>query len=538
MENKQLYRPIYGVAQGGKMINCHNPILPGFYPDPSICRVGKDYYLVNSSFSYVPAIPIFHSTNLVQWEQIGNVLERESQVCLENCEHSGGIYAPTIRYHKGTFYVITTNISAGGNFLVTAKDPRGPWSEPHFLGDEAEGIDPSIFFDDDTCWYIGQRENSLGSRYFGDCEIWIQQLNIEKFCLEGESYAVLNGFQKNAVWPEGPHLYKKDGFYYILHAEGGTEKNHSIMIARSRDIKGPYEYCPANPIMTHRHLGKTAKITCVGHGDITDDAFGNWYMVLLGCRPYKGYSLLGRETFLAKVGWEDGWPVVNPGIGMIQDIVTIPGQILEKEKLEKCVYEFDKPVLPYEFISLRNPSNNAVMINSENNSVRLKMSSKTLKDAASPAYLALRQKHHKCLAETVMCIHPELEKDCAGLALVQSNSEHIRLECYIKDGKISVYTVSCFQSNDNIVDSYELPLQTACPKIILKIEILGLTANCYLNNGEKEICVAEDVDLCHLSTEKAGGFVGCTVGMFASANGNDSKGYAEFYRFSYTEIKN
>lgn len=521
------------------MIHCHNPILPGFYPDPSICRVGNDYYLVNSTFSYVPAIPIFHSTNLVQWEQIGNVLEREPQVCLDNCEHSAGIYAPTIRYHKGIFYVITTNISAGGNFLVTAKDPAGPWSEPHFLGEKAKGIDPSIFFDDDgTCWYIGQRENSLGSRYFGDCEIWIQQLNIEKFCLEGESYAVLNGFQKNAVWPEGPHLYKKDGFYYILHAEGGTERNHSIMVARSKEVTGQYEYCPSNPILTHRHLGKSAAVTCVGHGDMIDDTLGNWYMVLLGCRPYENYTLLGRETFLAKVVWEDGWPVVNPGVGMVQDKVNIPGQILEKETHDKCVYKFSQSVLPYEFLMLRNPLNSAVTVNTQNKSVRLKMSSETLKDTGSPAYLALRQKHHKCFVETAMSIYPELETDCAGLAIVQSNSMNIRLECYIKNGKIKVNTVSCFQGNDNIVDSYELPLQANNPKITLKIEILGLTAKCYLNDGKKEVCVAEGVDLCHLSTEKAGGFVGCTVGMYASANGNDSNGYAEFYYFLYGEVKN
>ena len=161
------------------MITCKNPILSGFYPDPSICRVGEWFYLVTSTFAYFPGIPVFRSKNLAQWEQIGNILTRESQLPLQGCEHNEGIYAPTLRWHEGTFYLITTNVSGGGNFIVTAKNPQGPWSEPHFL-ENARGIDPSLFFDEDgTCYYIGQRENSRGGRYNGDCEIWIQKLDFQ-----------------------------------------------------------------------------------------------------------------------------------------------------------------------------------------------------------------------------------------------------------------------------------------------------------------------------------------------------------------------
>lgn len=176
------------------MITCKNPILSGFYPDPSICRVGEWFYLVTSTFAYFPGIPVFRSRNLAQWEQIGNILTRESQLPLQGCEHNEGIYAPTLRWHKGTFYLITTNISGGGNFIVTAKNPQGPWSESHFL-ENARGIDPSLFFDEDgTCYYIGQRENSRGGRYNGDCEIWIQKLDLQTFRLEGEAHPVLYGF--------------------------------------------------------------------------------------------------------------------------------------------------------------------------------------------------------------------------------------------------------------------------------------------------------------------------------------------------------
>lgn len=321
--------------------------MPGFYPDPSVCRADGYFYMVHSTFAYFPGIPIFRSKNLADWEQIGNVLTRSSQIPLQGCGHSKGIYAPTIRYHDGIFYVITTNVSGGGNFIVTAENPAGPWSEPYYL-EGAEGIDPSLFFDDDgVCYYIGQRENSVGSRYYGDCEIWIQKLDLQKMRLVGAAKPVLTGFQKNAVWPEGPHLYRRGEYYYILHAESGTAFHHSVMAARSRQVFGPYEYCPCNPILTHRHLGKDYPVTSVGHADLFDDGHGNWYAVALGCRPQKGYTLTGRETFLAKVAWEDGWPVINPGIGRLEETVTLEKNALwEESVLQNAIPE--ENVLPGE----------------------------------------------------------------------------------------------------------------------------------------------------------------------------------------------
>ena len=191
----------------------HNPILPGFYPDPSICRVGDDYYLVNSSFSYYPGVPIFHSKDLVHWEQIGHVLERESQLPLGGSPQSGGIYAPTIRYHEGTFYMVTTNVSGIGNFYVTATNPAGPWSEPIIL-EEAGGIDPSLFFDDDgKAYYIGTvGKDEKVSKYWGDNVIYLRKLDLEQGKLVGETHVLWEGAFKESVWAEGPHLYKKDGY--------------------------------------------------------------------------------------------------------------------------------------------------------------------------------------------------------------------------------------------------------------------------------------------------------------------------------------
>ncbi|MBQ3361089.1 MAG: glycoside hydrolase family 43 protein, partial [Prevotella sp.] len=191
-----------------------NPIIPGFHPDPSVCRVGDDFYLVNSSFQYFPGVPIFHSKDLVNWQQIGNVLDRESQLPLKGTSSWLGIYAPTIRYHEGTFYMITTNVGNGGNFMVTAKNPAGPWSEPIWL--EQQGIDPSLWFENGKCYMVSNPDNTIML-----CEIdpvTGKQLT--------ESKALWRG--TGGRYPEGPHLYKKDSYYYLLISEGGTELAHRL----------------------------------------------------------------------------------------------------------------------------------------------------------------------------------------------------------------------------------------------------------------------------------------------------------------------
>lgn len=526
---------------------CQNPILSGFYPDPSICRVGEDYYMVNSTFAYFPGIPVFHSRDLAAWEQIGNVLDRNSQIPLKGCGHSEGIYAPAIRYDQGIFYVIATNISGGGNFIVTARDPAGPWSEPFYLGEQARGIDPSLFFEEDgSCYYIGQRENSAGSSYFGDCEIWIEKLNRTTMKLEGGGKAVLYGFQKKAVWPEGPHLYKKDGYYYILHAEGGTEKNHCVMIARSRSLWGPYEYAPTNPILTHRHLGKQYPVTCVGHSDLVEDSKGSWYMVALACRPQQGYTLMGRETFLAKVSWEDGWPVVNPGVGRLETQVCLEEgkkqeikELEQKEKTEFRKYTFGEGTMPCEILMLRNPGEDVYSLKEHTGFLRLFMKKESLAEKASPAYAGVRQKHHRYEVETAFWPAFDSMGDCAGMAVVQSNESHVRMECARKDGKLTVCVIRRAGGEEILLGCRSMEERknawNALPeKIGMKIAVNGLEADFFWKMGEEAWHrVAAGVDIRELSTERAGGFTGCTAGMYASANGAVSKGYADFEELIY-----
>ncbi len=510
------------------MYYAKNPILPGFCPDPSICRVGADYYLVVSSFAYFPGVPVFHSKDLAHWEQIGNALERASQLPLEGCGHSQGIYAPTIRYHDGTFYMITTNVSAGGNFIVTAKDPAGPWSEPYFLGAEAQGIDPSLFFDEDgSCYYIGTRPNQKGVRYNGDWEIWIQQFDVSTMRFMGESRKVWKGAGHHVIWPEGPHLYKKDGYYYLLHAEGGTADNHAVAVARSRNIWGAYEGCPNNPVFTHRHLGAEYPVTAVGHGDLVCDEKENWYMVMLGSRRCMGHVNTGRDTYLAKVTWENDWPVVNKGIGKLEERVELPGEAVYPVPAGSS-WHFYRRKLPNCFVTLRGDEQIYRLLPSEGK-LRLDVAPVSLTDCGTPAYVAVRQQSYDYRAAALMEFANGSGREEAGIAVLCDEKNHMRLVKYYKEGQPQAALILCEQGRERMaasrtVDEGKLEMNLVCH---------GQQSDWYvIQEDGTRIPIARNIDMRMLSTESTGGFTGCTVGMYASANGSAGENYADFFWFA------
>ncbi len=281
-----------------------NPIIPGFHPDPSICRVGDDYYLVNSSFEYLPGVPIFHSRDLVTWEQIGNVLDRDDQLSLASSRGGGGIYAPTLRHHDGRFWMVTTNVDdiRNGHLIVSADDPAGPWSAPVRVPG-AIGIDPDLAWDDGNCYLSW-------SAPVGGTAIVQARIDIETGRMLSEPQGLWAG--SGLAHPEGPHLYRHDDWWYLLLAEGGTERGHAVTVARSRSIDGPFESHPANPIFSHRSTRHPVQNT--GHADLVETADGEWAAVYLGVRPggpTPRYHVNGRETFIAGVRWEDDWPVFD-----------------------------------------------------------------------------------------------------------------------------------------------------------------------------------------------------------------------------------
>ena len=522
------------------MKTAHNPILKGFYPDPSICRVGGDYYLVNSTFSYVPGVPVFHSTNLADWEQIGNVLTRKSQLVLDGATMSRGIFAPTIRYHKGLFYMITTNVSYGGNFYVTASDPAGEWSDPVYLkvpeGTDG-GIDPSLYFEGDKCYYVGQRQKA-DARFYGDCEVWLQELDLDKGELVGKAYSLYAGAMKDACWVEGPHLYKIGDYYYITCAEMGTSFEHSVCVARSKTLTGPYENYKCNPLLTHRHLGRNYPIQNIGHGDLVDTPEGEWYLVMLGTRPLNGGTELGRETFLAKVEWEEGWPVVNPGEGRILWEQTVretgeerpvgDGKLARSVKVDRVpafshqmVMKFTDP-RDIRFLTFRHPADDMIRIISKKE-CELKCADAVPENTEEMiSYLGLRQQD-RCFSIKVEVGTNLPEEARAGLLYLYDDDNYFCLLLRRQDGKLWVSSEKRERGSGQSLGSVKPENEAAyLDEGWLDLEIRGKDQRVeFFVQGEKLGEAMADF----MCSERAGGVVGCTYGIYAQGK---EEGYARF----------
>ncbi|WP_071130633.1 glycoside hydrolase family 43 protein [Enterococcus timonensis] len=499
-----------------------NPIIAGFSPDPSICRVGKDYYLVNSSFSYFPGVPIYHSYDLENWEFIGNILNRESQLPLKEVTHSNGIFAPTIRYHKGKFHLITTNVSHGGTFIVTADLPTGPWSEPHYL--PTEGIDPSLFFDENGhSYYLGTRPSRKGLHYEGNWEIWIQEIDLDTFELLGVSTTIWQGALRNVIWPEGPHLYRRGEYYYLLIAEGGTGDNHAITVARSKEIDDWYQGNPRNPILTHRHLGKEYPIQNVGHGDLVETADGEWFLVCLGQRPVKGASNLGRETFLANVVWENDWPVINPGLGHLV--------CSEEFENQNEVYDFKKGK-PDCALFLRNPFEENYVF--QQDGLDLILAKETVADLSTISYLGFRQKTFFYRLQTEVTFQPVQLLEEAGLLILQSDSASIRLVLRLESEGLLIQVRKISIEGEEVLASRKISAK------IVKLEIQQENQELsfyFTESAEISVLLISGVDSRFLSTEYAGGFVGNTFGVYGSSNGRASSTRALFKNLTISELE-
>ncbi len=519
-----------------------NPILPGFYPDPSICRVGENYYLVTSSFEYFPGLPIFHSRDLVHWHQLGHVLDRPSQLPLDGVRPSGGLYAPTIRYSRGTFYVINTlidGLTKAGNFIVTATDPAGPWSEPYWL-ESAPGIDPSLFFDDDAgndhrgrAWYVGNRMVTH-SQYEGHTEIWLQELDLSTMCLIGEPYVLWDGAVKGAVWAEAPHLYKINGYYYLMIAEGGTSHNHAVTIARSRAVTGPYEPNPRNPILTHRHLGLDYPIVGTGHADLVQTQAGEWWMVLLAMRPYGGYFYnLGRETFLAPVRWEEDWPVVSPGTGRVEFTYPAPDLPEQRRLAEPACDNFDGSTLAPVWNFIRTPRTDFWSLSERPGYLRLHLRPERLSEQSNPSFIGRRQQHIHFAARTALEFTPQDEHECAGLALVQSKDFYFLL--VVTRG---INTVVRLIKRAQGVDEMLAEQAVDAGRLYLQVEAHEQAYSFYIANQAGEWRpLAQEIDGRILSTPVAGGFVGTYIAMYASSNGLPSTNLADFDWFEYSGLE-
>lgn len=554
-----------------------NPILSGFYPDPSICKAGEDYYLVTSSFSYFPGVPVFHSRDLCHWEQIGHVLDRPEQVHMTYEDISGGIFAPDISYHKGVFYLITTNVTTHETFICTAKDPAGPWSAPNIV-EGAGGIDPSLFFDDDgTCYFTGT--SPMGSELFANQAILLGTLDLETFQIKGRQIAIGDGAMKNSYCPEGPHLYKRNGWYYLLIAEGGTEHFHSVTISRSKTITGPYENYIGNPILTHRHMGKEYPICNVGHADMVKLPDDSWYMVCLGSRLFDGYHKpLGRETFLMPVSWEDDWPVVSPGSGKVEEYYPAPSLVpwIPEQNKDNIIFGIEEgipgdagirkgfgyDVLNMEWNVLGTPYENLYRLHEDVLFIKMSARStvpweyhntefdflKQLQSAGNTRenvpFVGRRLTSPCFEAEVTLQVDPEA-KQSAGIVLLQQGSNQIRMEClrnadYTQN--IIRIIITRYYAENGGKQWFEEQVLAARNvgnndmfKFFVKGERTRFSFYAYCGEGIYR-AIAENVDGSFLGSETCGGFVGTYFGMFASGNGTETEKEAAFSDFVWRAV--
>ncbi len=508
----------------GRHTAYQNPVITGFYPDPSICRVSDDYYLVTSSFEYFPGVPIFHSKDLVHWNQIGYCLTRKSQLPLDKVRASGGIYAPTIRYHKGTFYMVTTNVDGGGNFYVTAKNPAGPWSEPVWL--DRDGMDPSLFFDDDGKVYYTRHEGQ------GDGYIAQKMLNLETGKLEGDLKKVWDG--TGGIWAEGPHLYKIKGKYYLMISEGGTSYDHAVTIARSDSPWGPFEADPNNPILTHCNRPKHP-IQALGHADLVETPDG-WWLVCLGIRPKGGrFHHIGRETFLAPVTWSDeNWPVVN-GNGTLE--LTLPAPKLPQHTFEEppARDDFDGDKLALQWNFLRNPYEDDFSLTARPGYLRLNGSAVTFNDQDSPAFVGRRQTDFNCVASTLLEFDPNSENEEAGLVARAFDRFHYEIGITLKDGIRKAFFRKVVRGE--ITDPVKYVDVQPGP-VILSIKALPLSYefSCQSSTGARKVlgtALTKDLSVEIIGFERGMCFTGVYFGMYATGNGGKCTSPADFDWFEY-----
>ena len=523
----------YAGDDGGQAVGpsqYRNPVIAGFYPDPSAIRVGDDFYLVNSTFGYFPGLPVFHSRDLVSWRQIGNAIDRADQLDYESDELTMGLFAASISHHDGTFYIANTCFYCDrGNFIVTAKNPAGPWSDPVWLG--FEGIDPSLFFDDDgKAWMLNNGIPEGKMRYDGHRAIWIQQFDVAAKKMVGPRKVLVDGGADPASKPEhveGPHLFKHDGYYYLTAAEGGTGEQHAQMVWRSKHVTGPYEPWPGNPSLTQRDLdpARANPITSTGHAQFVELKDGSWWAVFLATRPYRGNQYnLGRETFLLPVTWRDGWPVILPRGESVPVVLERPAlprspQTVPTSGPIEWTERFTAGKLPPQWMTIHPPKK--IKFRTGTDGLTLTPSPTPLGEhgnGAQPAYVAHRLQHHRATLSATLAPYQPATGELVGLALLQNENYHyvVGLEGDERGTAVALYRRA---GKDQPIAGERLAridLPSSKQPVSLRFQLDGPRLDVFYAAAPNQWNpVATGLDASLLSADVAGGFIGATFGPYA-----------------------
>ena len=498
-----------------------NPVITGMNPDPSICRVGDDFYLVTSTFEYFPGLPIYHSKDLIHWKQIGHVLSRASNCPLKGANSSGGNYAPTIRFHNGTFYVTCTNYGGKGSqgaFYVTASNPAGPWSEPHWVNNW--GVDPSLLFENDSVYYVFPNSNE---------EFLLTTVNLQTGKFNKEPQVIAHGLGGSS--PEGPHIYKINDYYYLMSAEGGTGYEHREVIQRSKSPWGPYEVSPMNPVISHKD-NPEHPFHAIGHADLIQLNDNSWWLVNLGIRPKGGrFHHLGRETFLAPVTWDaNGW-LKGGDNGIIKEefpAPNLPQHIWEKEPVRD---NFDSTALRLPWNFVRNPYDADWSLTEKPGYLRLKGSKLSFREMDSPAFIGRRQTNFNMATSAKISFTPTAPNEEAGLVVRGDDANHYDLLITIHEGKRVVMFRKYLKGKIINVTYKKIPKSD----IILKVSATDLEYRFWFREEGKPEVLLGAAPTKDISTEIYGGFIGTYIGMYASGNGSINTHPADFDWFDYVE---
>ena len=518
-----------------------NPILAGWYPDPAITSDGEgNFYMVHSTFSFYPGIPVFHSKDLVNWKQIGNAIDRPEQVDFTGLGTSRGVFAPDISYNDGTFYLTSTIVDGKGNFVMTAKDPAGPWSDPVWLP-EVSGIDPGLFFDDNGKSYLVYNSEAPNNEplYSGHRTIRMIEFDKENLKTIGDNRILVNGgvdISTEPVWAEGPRIYKENGYYYLMTAEGGTAVNHSEMIYRTRDINDEFIPYEDNPILTQRHLNPDREnpVTSAGHADIVQHPNGDWYGIFLAVRPYEGdYYNTGRETFLAPVKWEDDWPIFDLDGEEIKYAYPLPEGVELNKNLPPLngnfsfTENFTANELPLDWLMLRNPETDWYDLKKFEQGVVLQTRPETVSGDGNPSFLGHRQQHLTGEASIKLKFKPENENEKAGLLAFQNEDYFFYAAVSAVNGSP---VVQLFKA-DELLETVPVPENTENVELKVNFDEDVYTFQYRTNGNWKNL--GGELDGKFLSTKEAGGFVGVNIGPYTTSSGEASENEAYFEWFKY-----
>lgn len=519
-----------------------NPILPGFHADPSILRVGDDYYIATSTFEWFPGVRIHHSKDLKNWQFVNSPLTRKSQLNMQGNMNSGGIWAPCLSYHEGTFYLIYTDVKQWHgaykdthNYLVTAENIEGPWSEPVYLN--SSGFDPSLFHDDDgKKWYMNMIWD-FRKDVHSFAGIVLQEYSEEEEKLVGDVKMIYKG--SDLKMTEGPHIYKKDGYYYLLVAEGGTEYNHAATLARSKSIEGPYETDPNYPLITSKN-NKDLALQKAGHGSLVETQNGEWYLTHLTGRPLKGkYCTLGRETAIQKVEWtEDGWLRIEGGGNEPLLETTAPDLPEHPFPKEDVKDDFTSEALHGYWNSLRIPAEESWCSLQERKGFLRLRGMESLTSVHHQSIIARRQTSFNCSFETKVDYQPEYYQHMAGLVVYYDTIDHVYLHVtYHEEKGRSLQIIQTKHGEYDELLEAPVALETNDP-VLLKGVIAYDQMNLYYKEKESDDWkqIGPAIDITHMSDDSAPQvrFTGTFIGM-ATQDLSGMKRPADFEYFVYEE---